>query len=443
MSSPLTLPSLADPRAHYGRALRRLTLAGAAAIALFAGTVGVWAVTAPLTGAVVAPGQFVVDTNVKKVQHPSGGIVGALMVREGDVVERDAVVLRLDDTVPRANLAMIRAQLDALRVRRARLIAERDGADDLDLGAPADAPLPGDLAALAATERRLFTARGEAREGQKAQLARRIAQLRDEIDGLKAQQAAGLEQRRLIAEELEGVRGLYAKNLVSISRKAVLEREAAELDGQQGRLSAAVAEAEGKIAEIRLQVLQVDAGLREEVTGQLQEADAKIAEFTERRVAAEDQLRRSDLRAPVAGVVHQLAVHTVGGVLGAAEPAMLIVPAEESLQVEARVSPAEIDQIVPGQPARVKVRAFNQRTTPELAGRVARIAPDVSRDPQTGAIFFTVRVAVPADELARLKPHAVAAGMQADVFVATSDRTPLDYVAKPLRDQIARAFRER
>lgn len=429
-----------DPR----RALARLAVAGGAAIALFAGTVGVWAVTASLTGAVVASGQFVVDGAVKKVQHPTGGIVGALLVREGDLVAQDQVVLRLDDTIPHANLQMVSQQLDELAARRARLKAERDGRDAMapppELEDRAAAPA---VAELIAAEERLLEARRAAREGQKGQLTQRIGQLQDEISGLKAQQDAAARQSVLIAEELVGVRGLYKKNLVSLSRKAVLEREAAQLDGQKGQLVAAVAQAEGKIAETRIEIIQIDAAHQEKVATELQEAESKIAELTERRVAAQDQLKRIDIRAPVAGHVHQLAVHTVGGVLSPAEPAMLIVPAEDALEVEARVSPTDVDQLVPGQSARVKVRAFNQRSTPELSGTLARVAPDTTKDAETGAIFYTIRVAVPATELERIQPHGIAPGMQADVFVTTTDRTPLEYIVKPLRDQVAKAFRER
>lgn len=428
----------------HGAALRRLTLLGGAAVLLFAGTIGVWAVTSTLTGAVVASGQFVVDGNVKKVQHATGGIVGALNVREGDRVEEGAVLIRLDDTITRANLQLVTQQLDEFAARRGRLLAERDGLAAI-VFAPELAVRGGepDIAALIASEQNQFTARRAARAGRQAQLARRIAQLEDEIDGLRAQQAARDRQAVLIAEELAGVRALYERNLVALSRKAALEREAAELDGESGRLIAAVAQTEGRIAETRLQVIEIDDVLREEVMKELGEIQSKAAELTERRIAAEDQLKRVDIRAPSAGFVHQLAVHTVGGVITPAEPAMLIVPAREALQVEARVNPPDIDQIVPGQPAQIRIHAFNQRTTPQLAGTVARISADTSRDPQSGAVFYTLRVAIPAGELARLAPQAVSPGMQAEVFVQTQDRTPLHYLVKPLQDQIARAFRER
>lgn len=428
----------------HGAALRRLTLLGGAAVLLFAGTVGVWAVASTLTGAVVASGQFVVDGNVKKVQHATGGIVGALNVREGDRVEEGAVLIRLDDTITRANLQLVTQQLDEFAARRGRLLAERDGLAAIavapELAARGGEP---DIAALVASEQNQFTARRAARAGRQAQLARRIAQLEDEIAGLRAQQAARDRQAVLIAEELAGVRELYERNLVALSRKAALEREAAELDGESGRLIAAVAQTEGRIAETRLQVIEIDDVLREEVMKVLGEIQSKAAELTERRIAAEDQLKRVDIRAPSAGFVHQLAVHTVGGVISPAEPAMLIVPAREALQVEARVNPPDIDQIVPGQPAQIRIHAFNQRTTPQLAGTVARISADTSRDPQSGAVFYTLRVAIPAGELARLAPQAVSPGMQAEVFVQTQDRTPLHYLVKPLQDQIARAFRER
>jgi HlyD family secretion protein len=247
----------------------------------------------------------------------------------------------------------------------------------------------------------------------------------------------------LIEQELVSVRYLHAKSLVSLSRKIALEREAAGLEGQKGQLVAAIAQAEGKIAETELQTIQIDDALREEVMKELREIQSKSGELVERRIAAEDQLKRIDIRAPMAGFVHQLAVHTVGGVITPAEPAMLIVPAEDGLQLEARINPPDIDQIALGQRAQVKLHAFNQRTTPELVGTVERISADTSRDQQTGAVFYTIRVAVAQEELTRIAPFRIVAGMQADVFMKTEDRSPLQFIVKPLKDQIEKAFRER
>ncbi|AMJ62436.1 HlyD family type I secretion periplasmic adaptor subunit [Bosea sp. PAMC 26642] len=437
-------PDLIDDEPAFGRTLVRLTLAGCAGVFIFAGTIGVWAVAATLSGAVVAPGQFVVDGNVKKVQHQTGGIVGELKVRDGDRVEQDQVLIRLDDTVTRANLQVVVNQLDEFAARRPRLQAERDRRDEIII-APALARrlAEPDIAELVSSEQALFSARRAARDGQKAQLAKRIGQLRDEIAGLTAQQAARDRQAVLIEEELLGVRDLYARNLVALTRKSALEREAASLDGHKGQLIAALAQAQGKIAETELQIIQIDDALREEVAKELREVQGKTAELIERKVAAEDQLKRIEIRAPSAGFVHQLAVHTVGGVITPAEPAMLIVPAEDDFQIEARINPPDIDQIGLGQHAQIRIHAFNQRTTPELAGTVTRISADTSRDPQTAATFYTIRVSVPAEERARLAPNRIAAGMQAEIFVRTEDRTPLEFVIKPLKDQIAKAFRER
>lgn len=435
---------MAQDHQSFGRSLRRLALAGCVGVTLFAGTVGVWAVATTLSGAVIASGQFVVDGNVKKVQHATGGIVGELRVREGDRVEQDQVVIRLDDTLTRANLQVVVKQLDELGVRRGRAEAERAGKDAIAFAAELlTRQSEPELAELIGAEQSLFEARRAARDGQKAQLSARIAQLGDEIAGLKAQQTARDLQAVLIEEELTGIRWLYVRNLVALNRRTALEREAARLEGQKGQLIAGLAQAEGKIAETRLQIIQIDAALREEAMKELREIQGKSAELVERRVAAEDQMKRVEIRAPSSGFVHQLAVHTVGGVITPAEPAMLIVPAEDALQVEARINPPDIDQIALGQEARVKIHAFNRRTTPELAGKVTRISADTSRDQQTGATFYTIRVSMPAAEFARLGQNRVTAGMQAEVFVRTEDRTPLEYIVKPLKDQIARAFRER
>jgi HlyD family secretion protein len=431
-----------DPSPHVG-ALRRASITGFSLIALFGGTIGLWAATATLSGAVVAPGQFVVDTNVKKVQHATGGIVGELRVREGDRVEEGDLLIRLDETVTRANLQIVSKQLDELVARRARLEAERDGRPKLAVPAEFEPRLSDPaVAKLMEAERSLFEARVAAREGQKSQLRKRVSQLQDEITGLKAQQVAKVREAALIARELEGVRELYQKNLVQLTRLSALEREAANLEGQRGQLVAAVAQAEGKIAEISLQIIQIDEEARAEVMKELREIQGKIAELVERRVAAEDQLKRIEIRAPSAGYVHQLAVHTVGGVISPAEPAMLIVPVNEALNLEAKVAPNDIDQLAIGQPAIVRVHASNARTTPEINGTVTRISADVTKDQQTGFTYYTIRIALPPEEIQRLGGLRLVAGMQAEVYVQTHDRTPFQYLVKPLQDQIARAFRE-
>lgn len=433
-----------DAVLDHKRSLRRLAGWGLLAIGLFGATVGAWALATTISGAVIAPGQFVVDGKVKKVQHQTGGIVGELLVREGDRVEKGALLIRLDETQLRSNLQMVTKQLDEFAARAKRLRAERDGLERVPVAAELRArQSEAAVQELVASENSLFEARRVAREGQRLQLRKRIDQLQNEIDGVTAQQLARDRQALLIAKELESVLGLFSKNLVPLTRKNALEREVAALDGQKGQLIATVAQAEGKIAETRLQIQQIDDVVREEAIKELRDIEAKTAELTERRVAAEDQLQRVEIRAPAAGRVHQLAVHTVGGVIGAAEPAMLVVPTSDKLLFEARVQPPDIDQVAIGSAARVRILAFNQRVTPELLGHVSGISANTSQDPQTGAAYYTIRVDLPQAVLAKIAPHRITPGMQAEVFVLTEERTPLEYLVKPLSDQIAKAFRER
>ena len=430
------------PSIHQ-QVLRRSSIAGVAMIALFGGTVGLWAGTTTLSGAVIAGGQFVVDTSIKKVQHATGGIVGELKVRDGDRVQAGDLLVRLDETLTRANLQVVSKQLDEYLGRQVRLEAERDGASDIKLP-PEFAHRLGEPAIqkIVNSERTLFEARRAAREAQKDQLKKRIAQSRDEISGLRAQQDAKAREAALIVEELKGVRELYQKNLVQLPRLNALERDAASIEGQRGQLIAAVAQAESRIAETSFQIIQIDEQMRAEAMQELRDIQGKVAEYTERRVAAEDQLKRVDIRAPSPGYVHQLAVHTVGGVISPAEPVMYIVPVNESLDLEARVLPNEIDQVVIGQAATVRVHASNQRTTPDLHGSVTRISADISRDQQTGTPFYTIRVGLPPEEIKRLGQLKLIAGMQAEVFVQVNERTPFEYFFKPMQEQMTRAFRE-
>ena len=431
-----------DKSVHV-QALHKAQLIGFGLVALFGGTIGLWAATSTLSGAVIAGGQFVVDSNVKKVQHPTGGIVGELKVREGDLVKAGDLLIRLDETVTRANLQIVAKQLDELLARQARLEAERDGRPSLQVPEEFDGrgsdPL---IVKLIEGERTLFEARRAAREGQKSQLRKQIAQLENEIEGLRAQQTSKVREAALIAEELKGVRELYQKNLIQLSRLSALEREAASLEGQRGQIVAAVAQAEGKISETSLQIIQIDEEMRAEVMKELRENQAKVSELVERKVAAEDQLKRIDIRAPSDGYVHQLAVHTVGGVISPAEPAMLIVPVHDMLNLEAKVMPQDIDQLAIGQKAIVRVHASNARTTPELNAYLTRISADVTKDQQTGYSYYTIRVALPAEELKHLGHLKLVAGMQAEVFVEVNERTPFEYFFKPMQEQIARAFRE-
>src|SRR3954454_21728343 len=314
---------VSDPR----RSTRGHLLAGVTLVVLLAGGVGGWAATTELAGAVIAPGNLVVETKVKKVQHPTGGVVGELRVRDGDEVKAGDVVVRLDDTVTRANLAIVVKSLDELSARQAREEAERDGANAPSFPAELLARRSdAEVARLVAGEQKLFETRRSARQGQKAQLKERIGQLQEQISGLNDQIAAKKREIALIGDELKGVRELWSKNLVQITRVTALERDAARLEGERGSLVSTIAQTKGKITETELQILQIDQDMRTEVGKDLAEIRSKFSELVERKISAEDQLKRIDIRAPQDGFVHQLNVHTVGGVVTQGEPLMVIVP---------------------------------------------------------------------------------------------------------------------
>ena len=365
-------------------------------------------------------------------------------MRDGDRVKAGDVLVRLDETVTRANLAIVVKSLDELAARQARLEAERDSEDAIDFPALLTSRVANpDVARIMTSEEKLFELRKVARRGQKAQLRERVGQLQEEIQGLTGQAAAKKNEIGLIGRELEGVRYLWQKNLIPISRLTALEREAVRLDGERGHLIAAIAQAKGKMTETELQIIQIDQELRSEVAKELREIQAKTAELVERKVAAEDQLMRVELRAPQDGIVHQLAVHTVGGVITASEPLMLIVPESDELIVEVRLPPQNIDQVTIGRPATLRFSAFNQATTPEINGVVTRVSADVIQDQKNNTAYYTVRIGISTAEAARLNGLKLIPGMPVDAFIQTGDRTVMSYLVKPLQDQVQKAFRER
>jgi HlyD family secretion protein len=433
-----------DDNTSAFQSIQRHRLFGLVLVAFLTLGLGGWAATTNLSGALIAPGTLVVGSHLKEVQHPTGGVVGEVLVHDGDHVKDGDVLLRLDPTATRANLAIYTKGLDELTARKARLRAERDSRASItfppNLLARANDP---EVAEIINSEQKLFELRRTARLGQKSQLQQRIDQLEEEIRGLQAQQSAKSEQITLIKREQVGVQDLYAKNLVPLTRLTQLERESANLDGERGQLMASVAQARGKIAETQLQIIQIDQELSSDVAKESREIDAKIGEFVERKIAAEDQLRRIDLRAPQDGTVFQSTVHTVGGVIKAGDPIMLIVPDDDKLEVEAKVSPQDIEQLQLGQISVLRFSSFNVRTTPEINGTVSRISADASTDQRSGQSYYTVRISLSPQEIARLGDVKLLPGMPVEVFVQTGDRTVISYLMKPLRDQLARAFKEK
>ncbi|MDB5565951.1 MAG: hemolysin secretion protein [Tardiphaga sp.] len=435
---------MTSPQTESRRSIRLHLIIGLVVVLILAGGLGGWASTAQISGALIAPGSVVVDSNVKKVQHPTGGVVGELRARDGDVVKAGDIVVRLDDTVTKAGLAIVTKNLNGLWARAARLEAEQRGAEHVTFpNVLLEQIADDDVKNVISSETKLFNVRSAGRVGQKSQLRERIAQLNEEIGGLTAQEAAKTREIALVEKELVGVRGLFDQQLVQISRLTVLERDAARLAGERAQFIASRAQAKGKITETELQIIQIDKDLVSEVSKDLRETNDKIGEFVERKVTAEDQLRRIDIRAPQDGMVLQSTVHTVGGVITAGDAIMLIVPQADNLSVEARVNPQDIDQLQIGQKTLLRLSAFNQRTTPELNGVVSRVSPDTTTDQRTGQSYYTIRISMPASEIARLGDVRLIPGMPVEAFVQTGDRTMLAYLAKPLNDQLMRAFREK
>jgi membrane fusion protein, type I secretion system len=428
----------------FHQSLRRHLIVGLAAVLVVGGIVFGWARLTEISGAVIAPGKLVVDSNVKKVQHPTGGVVGDLRVKDGDHVKKGDIVARLDETQARTNLAIVTKALDELAARQARDEAERDGADKVtfpaELLSRRNDP---EVAQVVASEQRLFEIRQAARAGQKAQLLEQVDQLRQQIQGNLEQEQAKAKEIDWIQQELAGVRGLWKQNLVPFSRVTTLERDGARLEGERGALIASIAQARGRIAETQLKIIQIDEDLRTDVGKDLAEIRGKKSELVEKRVAAEDLLKRIDLIAPQDGKVFQRSVHTVGGVIQAGEVVMLVVPDSDVLIIEAKVQPTDVDQIHLGQKAVVRFSAFNRRTTPELNGEVIEIGADVTQDDKRNESYYSVRIQIPDSELARMEGLRPVAGMPVEAFIETSPRTVMSYLVKPMLEQVDRTFRGR
>jgi HlyD family secretion protein len=426
------------------RALERELRTGLRVLLIVGLLAGGWAAMVPLAGAVIVPGNLVVQSNVKTIQHPTGGVVAEIAVHNGQRVSGGALLVRLDATQAQASLQVLSKQLDEARARIARLVAERDGL--AQIAVPAEfAERSGDdtVKALLASEESLFAARGNARKSQIDVFQSRISQLGEQIAGLDAQVEAKTKQLDLIGGELKGVQELYDKQLVPLARLTALQRESARIEGERGQLTSTIAETRSKIGEAQLQILKLEHDFRSDVVKELGENQGKEAELVERSTAARDVLDRIEIRAPTSGVIQQLSVHSIGGVIRAGDTIMEIVPDLDDLQIEARLQPNDIDQVRMGQTAFVRFSAFNQRVTPQVSGTVSYVSPDTSRDQQTNTSYFTVRVSLPEEERRRLAGLQLVPGMPAEVFMQTGSRTMMSYLLKPIADQMRRAFVER
>ena len=426
------------------RSLRRFQIAGYVSVFLAVGVLGGWSAFASIHGAVIAPATIVVESNTKRIQHRDGGIVEAILVKDGDHVEAGQDLIVLDSTDNEAELGIVDSVLSEELAKRARLEAERDEATDVvfpeQLASRQDDP---DIAKLMIGQQKLFAAKRATIQGKVEQLKQQIGQIDEQVQGILAQADAKERQIKLIGEELVGLLDLQAKGLVPNTRVLAMQRERARLEGERGELIATKASAESRVGEVKLQILQIREETLSETLAQLRETEARIAELNERRVAIKTRLERTTIKAPISGAVYQLSVHTVGGVITPAETLMLIVPESDDLVLQAQVPPSQIDRVTLGQAARVRFSAFDTRVTPEIGAEVTHVAADVSRLDANSPPFYMVQLKIPATELALLGDNRLRPGMPAEAFIQTGARTPLSYMVKPLFDQIAHSWRER
>lgn len=423
-------------------ALRRNVRIGVIAVAaLLLGVFGVAALV-QITGAVIGYGEVSVESRIKKIAHPTGGVIAEVLVREGDRVRRGQPLMRLDTTVSGVSASTSGETFEQLLARRARLTAERDG-----MGAVAwpqellKSTAPSAQAAVA-EESRLFAIRRMARINEQAQYQERIRQTQQQITSLEAQLTAARQQSSLIEPERAGVKKLWEKGLVTLNKVNQLERTAVDLEGGAASLRAQIAQARAHIAEIRQSSMQLDQAARSQAGVELAQTAADLNEQQVRKVAAGDTYDRSIVRAPAAGVVDKLAFATIGGVVPPAQTIMEVVPDEDRMVVEARVNTADIDQLHVGQQAMLRFSAFNLQTTPEIEGKLTRIAAERTVDERSGQSFYTVRLEANDDQLRKLGELKLVPGMPVEAFIQTGDRSLLSYITKPLRDQLSRSFRE-
>lgn len=419
-----------------GRILAGIVLA----VGLLAG-VGGWALTANLTGAVIAMGTVTVDQNLKDVQHRDGGIVAEIAVREGDEVAAGQVMFRLDDAQSRAELSILSAQLDEAEARRARLLAERDGFAAVIFPARF-APDDAKHQDLVAAETRLHESNLSNRENQRQQLQLSIAQVREEIVAQEAQRAAQTDELALIEKSHARVVDLFEKGHAEAPRVEDAEREIVKARGKLGELDANIARSRSRISEIEMRILSIDEVALIESQRELVVIDARILELSDRIMAVADRLSRTEIRAPIAGHINEMSIYTEGGVVTPAEVLATIVPSSAELRVEVQLPVTSIDQVYVGQSARIRFSSFNHRTTPEIIGTIAHISPATTVSPQTGEPLYVGQLDITHEELARLDGLTLLPGMPAEVYLATQEQTAAAYFTRPLVDQFERAFRE-
>ncbi len=433
------------PAAPTDDASRFVRLGSLTAAAVFGGLV-LWSIVAPINSAVIAPGRVTVETNRKTIQSLEGGVIDEILVKEGATVKQGEILIRLDDTVPKANAALLSEQLAERVARQARLLAERDGLTEIPANSRIFALAPDDLdyAENLEGQKNLLAAREQTKATQISLLEERIVQQRTRIDGANTQVRSLRAQTRLIVEELDGVKRLNAEGFAPMTRVRELEREKEAMSGRQGQLVAAIAESESIISEARLEIERLRQKSREDAIGESQDVEVEIAELIERRTAALEALKRTEIRSPESGVVLGLSVHTISGVIAPGAPVMEIVPQGAGLVIAAQIAPRDVDKVQSGQEAIIRFSALNARQTPETTGKVRQVSADNIVDQNTGEAHFQVLIDLPESaELERvLRGQVLLPGMPVESFIKTGARPAISYLLKPLTDALSRSMRE-
>jgi HlyD family type I secretion membrane fusion protein len=416
----------------------RVVLASLFVVVLVAGFGG-WAAHADLSGAIIAQGKVAVKKQVKLVQHRDGGIVAEILVANGDRVKEGEVLIRLDETQTKSELGVFKSQITELLGRRARLSAERDGAAEITFEREFEtAP---QSAEIARGELRLFRENRAVREARREQLLLQVEQYEEQVRGLSSQESSNAAERVMVGDDLKRLMPLFYNKFIEIGRIRAMERDLVKVDGLKGEIAANIARVRGQISETKIKIIEADQQVRTDAQREYREVDGRIAELQERIVAAQDRLSRMNLTSPISGFVNELSVHTINGIIAPKETLMSIVPEGAELIVEARIAPIDIDQAIAGQPARMRFTAFNQRTTPEIAGVVETIGAAATLDPASGQTYYLSTIAI-ARGIDKIGGKPIVPGMPTEVFLATGNRSALSYLVKPFTDQMMRSFRE-
>ena len=425
------------------RSLKPVILAAVAALVVFVGGFGAWAAYAPLASAAIAPGVVSPESRRKTVAHLEGGIVEEILVKDGDQVERGDLLMRLSPTQARSSFAARARQFQRRQAERARLVALLEGNAAPVFDARPAGEADEDFQSFLATQQALFARQSRLLKERNEILARQIGQIDTEIAALARENAGLAEQAAVVDQELADKQDLLAQQLTPKSEVLALTRLRAELKARLAANDASIARTAQRREEVSLTMLASEAKFYDDIANELVAVNGEIAQLEEAMTATEDVFRRTEIRAPVAGTVLNLAVRTLGGIVQPGEALLEIVPAEDRLVIEARLSPNDIDMVAIGQPARVHLTPYASRDVPPLLGRLTFISPDSTYDERTQQTYYALRVEVDPETITPL-PGGVelSPGMPAEVFIVTGEQSLFAYFAAPVARSFRRAFTE-